>query len=290
MYTVYVEYILLDNLLMNYLILYATGAVLKMKPKTWRLLLSALLGAVYALFELMFYPSALDLLPVKILLSFAIVIMALHFYTLKEFLKSVAVFYLVTFIFGGAMFAVAYILGGNFSFIGGVHYYGGVPIRLVLIAIVSVLALIRIYKQFNVYFNSTDAHYKLQIFMGEKTVSMDAVLDTGNELVEPISRTPVIIADASRLKNIFGQEILEFAKCIEQEEMKEISAYGMRILPYQTIEGGKNIMLGIRPTRIIIQRGKKQKIIEDVYIGINTTGVLLNGAGVLLNPLLIHGI
>lgn len=290
MYTVYVEYILLDNILMNYLILYVTAWALKMKPKTWRLILAALIGAVYALFELMYYPSVLDILPVKILLSFAIILTALRFYTAKEFLKSIVTFYLVTFIFGGSMFAIAYILGGNFSFIGGVHYYGGVPIRLLLIAVVTVLIFLRLYKQFNVYFGSNHSHYRLQIFMDEKSVSMDAVLDTGNELIEPISRTPVIIADAEKLRYIFGKELIDYAKNIEQNESHEATKESIRLLPYETIEGGKRIMVGVRPTRIIIEKGKNKKVIEDVYIGINTTGVLLKGAGVLLNPLLIYDI
>lgn len=290
MYTVYVEYILLDNILMNYLILFAAGKALKMNPRTWRLFLSAAIGAIYSLFELMLYPSLLDFLPVKLILSVVMILTAFHFYTIKEFFKDLIAFYIMTFVFGGAMFAVGYIFGGNFSYIGGINYYGGVPIRLLLVGIVLVLVLFRLYKQFNVYFKSKDNRYKLQIFIGDKYGIFDALLDTGNQLVEPISKTPVIVCDSKKLKRIVGDEVLQFAKDMEQNSKMDITKDNMRILPYQTIEGGNKVMLGIRPKCVVIEKDNNKKVIEDVYIGINTTGVLLKGAGVLLNPQLIYDI
>ena len=46
--TVYIDIILTENLIMNYIILYATGIIYKIKPKIWRLFCASLIGAMYA--------------------------------------------------------------------------------------------------------------------------------------------------------------------------------------------------------------------------------------------------
>ena len=42
--TVYIEYVVIDNMTMNTLLLYAAFLTLRQKPRLWRVLLSALLG------------------------------------------------------------------------------------------------------------------------------------------------------------------------------------------------------------------------------------------------------
>ena len=47
--TIYIDVVLIENLLMNYIILFATGVVLKVKNKHIRLLLASLVGAIYTI-------------------------------------------------------------------------------------------------------------------------------------------------------------------------------------------------------------------------------------------------
>ena len=47
--TVYIEYVVIDNMTMNTLLLYAAFLTLRQKPRLWRVLLSALLGTLCAL-------------------------------------------------------------------------------------------------------------------------------------------------------------------------------------------------------------------------------------------------
>ena len=46
--TIYLDVVLLENLCMNYIILFATGYIMKLEIKHWKLILSALLGGIYA--------------------------------------------------------------------------------------------------------------------------------------------------------------------------------------------------------------------------------------------------
>ena len=44
--TIYIDVVLIENLFMNYIILFATGIILKIKMKQIRLLLASFLGAI----------------------------------------------------------------------------------------------------------------------------------------------------------------------------------------------------------------------------------------------------
>ena len=44
--TIYIDVVLIENLIMNYIILYATAIILKRKIKNTRLILASLLGAI----------------------------------------------------------------------------------------------------------------------------------------------------------------------------------------------------------------------------------------------------
>ena len=87
--TIYLDVVLLENLCMNYIILFATGYILKIKMKHWRLVLSSLLGGIYALV------SYLEILPVyshiltKIMLSVSMVYLAFHAKGMKVLIKQI---------------------------------------------------------------------------------------------------------------------------------------------------------------------------------------------------------
>ena len=51
--TIYIDVVLIENLIMNYIILFATAIVLKLKIKHIRLILASLIGAVYSILSYM---------------------------------------------------------------------------------------------------------------------------------------------------------------------------------------------------------------------------------------------
>ena len=105
--TIYLDIIFVENILMNYIILFATLVILKVKNK-WqqiRLLLSGIIGSVYAIIVY------LDILPIysgiiaKAILSIVMVYVAFNPQSIKQLFKQLLIFYLTSFIFGGCTFA-----------------------------------------------------------------------------------------------------------------------------------------------------------------------------------------
>ena len=99
--TVYLDIIFLENILMNYIILTATGIVTKSGGKLikTRMLLSSILGSTYAtimyLKPFKFYQNFFA----KIILSIIMVCLALIPKSTKEFIKKLVLFYLISFPF-----------------------------------------------------------------------------------------------------------------------------------------------------------------------------------------------
>ena len=55
--TIYIDVVLFENLIMNYIILLATGIILKIKIKHLRLIIASLIGAIYSIFGYIKYKS-----------------------------------------------------------------------------------------------------------------------------------------------------------------------------------------------------------------------------------------
>ena len=88
--TIYVDVVLMENLIMNYIILLATGIILKQKINHTRLIISSLLGAFYSIIS---YMSILDIyssLILKIVLSIVIVYIAFNPQNMKKMWKTLS--------------------------------------------------------------------------------------------------------------------------------------------------------------------------------------------------------
>ena len=93
---------------MNSIILYATGIILKIKPKVMRVLLSSIIGSVYAIItyitEIEIYTSVI----LKTILAIIMIYIAFNPQSVKKMCKQVAIFYLTSFVFGGVALYLIY--------------------------------------------------------------------------------------------------------------------------------------------------------------------------------------
>lgn len=106
--TIYIDIIFLENLFMNFIILYACEIILKCKIRIIRTLLSSVIGSIYAIMYYISYLKIFSNIFLKIILSFVIVYIAFIPKNIKSFFKGLIVFYLTSFTFGGVAFAFLY--------------------------------------------------------------------------------------------------------------------------------------------------------------------------------------
>ena len=108
--TIYVDVVLIENLVMNYIILYATGIILKIKVKHLRLILASLIGAIYSIISYVVEVKVYSNFILKFILSIVIIYVAFNPQKAKNMWKDLLIFYLTSFVFGGAAFALIYIV------------------------------------------------------------------------------------------------------------------------------------------------------------------------------------
>ena len=108
--TIYIDIVIIENLIMNYIILLATGMVLKIEIKHMRLILASLEGAIYTVLVYMQIIPIYSNFLLKIILSFVIVYIAFRVQSIKQMWKNLLFFYLTSFVFGGTAFALLYIV------------------------------------------------------------------------------------------------------------------------------------------------------------------------------------
>ena len=125
--TVYIDVLFVVNLIINYVLLLASGVLSKVKRKRLRILFGAFIGALYAV--LIFFPdfSVIYTTISKMLISMVIVGIAFPFYSLRSYIKTLLIFYMVSFGFGGCVLGVFYFssIGANLGAIysNGIFYF-----------------------------------------------------------------------------------------------------------------------------------------------------------------------
>lgn len=108
--TIYLDIVFLENLFMNYIILFATGTVLKLSPKILRTFISSVIGSTYAIVIYVTNLKIYSNIFLKILLSFSMVYIAFGSKNIKSFFKQLIIFYLTSFTFGGVALCFIYFI------------------------------------------------------------------------------------------------------------------------------------------------------------------------------------
>lgn len=108
--TIYVDIIFLENLFMNYIILFATGIIVKAPIKILRTFISSAIGSIYAVITYISDLKIYSNIFLKLILSMTMVYIAFENKSLKQFFKQLIIFYLTSFTFGGVAFALLYFI------------------------------------------------------------------------------------------------------------------------------------------------------------------------------------
>lgn len=273
--TVYIDIILLENLCMNYIILFATAYIMKIKISHIRIIASSSIGAVYSIVLYMQILPIYSSIFMKIILSVAMVYISYAPKTVKIAIKQLIIFYLISFAFGGCAFALLYFVKPQDIFIKNGVYIGTYPLKIALLG--GIVGFIITYIAFKIIKNKATKEemiYKLKIKINDKTVEVNALLDTGNKLKDPITLVPVIVIEKQKLYNFLPEEILENIdkiiggdsdKLIE-ENIKYMSKF--RVIPYNSIGKQNGLMLGFKADEVKIIIDEEERTIKNTIIGI----------------------
>ncbi|MBO5909367.1 MAG: sigma-E processing peptidase SpoIIGA [Clostridia bacterium] len=236
---IYADILFLIDLTMDFLALYITASILKIKFKSSVCILSAVLGAVFSVFSVISRSQSIIL---TIAVSAVMCLIAFFGNNIKSLIKTVLVFYTVNMLLGGVMTLVfnafnkitesekELLIYGEVSTVGD-----NIPI---IVFFMSVGLVFIIFKLVSRALNSRPTKRVLEILLTHegKTVKLLALEDSGNKVCEPMSNEPIIFM---KEKNVFklGGERLVSALSMKNEYFSGKDKHRYRVVFYQTVSG-----------------------------------------------------
>ena len=273
---IYLDVIFLENLILNFLILYAVGIETKSKIKILKILLASFIGSAYTVLVYLIKNAFFQSIIMKVLLSVVMNYIAYKTNSIKELLKIIVYFYLTSFIFGGSALAIIYIVNtGNISIHDGVIYGKYTLLTIIISVIVSFIVIIISFRLIKNRISKKDLICNITIKINDKKVRTTALIDTGNFLKEPITNIPVIVAEHTLFNGIISNQILEHTENILGGDLNEISEAEknkylskMRIIPFSSLGKQNGMLLGIKAQEVTIEQNEKIKKVEKIILGL----------------------
>ena len=274
--TIYIDIVLIENLIMNYIILYGTGVLAKVPQKQVRIIIASLIGAIYAIIAYMSILKIYSTFILKIILSIIIVYIAFNPKNIKKMLKQLVLFYLVSFVFGGAAFFLIYVVKPQEIIMRNGVFVGTYPLKIAILgAIVGFIIIVLTYKIISNKLSKKSLFYKIRIKLCNNELNTIALIDTGNLLKDPISNMPVIVVEhtvlydilpkqiLNNLENILGGDLDNFPESIKREYISKL-----KVIPFSSLGKQNGMLLGIKADEINIEKEEENITKENVIVGI----------------------
>ena len=283
--TIYLDIVIIENLIMNYIILYATSIIAKKKIKQTRAFIASIIGTIYVIMlyitKLPIYSSIIS----KIILSIIMVYIMFKPESIKMLINNLLLFYLTSFVFGGASTALIYLIKPEEILMKNGVFLGTYTLKTVFLG--GVMGLFLIVITFNIVrskITKKDMFYNIEIYLEDKKVETKAMIDTGNLLKEPITNIPVIIVEHTLLYDVIEKEILNNLEEILSgnlegipENVKNKYLSKLKVIPFKSLGKENGMLLGIKIDKVILENEENRKVIDKVIIGIYNKSLTRRG-------------
>ncbi|MCL1859766.1 MAG: sigma-E processing peptidase SpoIIGA [Oscillospiraceae bacterium] len=269
-HVIYADIIFLMNFCMDFLALFAAGKILGLKLSIGQLSLSSMFGALYCIFTFL-YDSEKIIIPeiiINITVSVIMCFIAFNIDSLIKFTKVFLIFYSACFMLGGGIEALYY-LSGFIKTENANNIEFGVPSLQVIIISAGICTFIVIFTGSLFKRRSEIKDTKIIIGCMNKEVTVNAIVDSGNFLYDPISSLPVIIVNLKSILNLFDLKTLEFflydsisylgnQEFTDSENIKKLQDLKFRVIPLKTVAGASNILPAFTPDYIKLKYNYKK--------------------------------
>lgn len=288
---VYIDVLFIVNLIVNYFILLAVSQLLKRNDKRIRLFIGAVLGAVYG--SLIFFPELGFLYTALLKLVFSVTIVAVSFkcHSVRNFLKLIFYFYIISMLFGGIIYAVQYFFAPSILLVkNGVAYLDISPLYLILSGAGCYIVIKLFSRVFHKNVHTKDV-CNVRIEIGQSSVTLTALLDNGNDLCDAISGYPVVVAEYKKIEPLIPEKLRRVYKFGKIADPSQLEAAGFsrrfRIVPYGSVGDAGGILPAFRPDKLIVEAAG----VETSQVIVAVTNKRLSDDGLfaaLLNPRLFE--
>lgn len=277
--TVYVDVVFIANGIADFLALMAVAKAARLRARVARIATSAAVGGGYGVLACWpDMPRALSHPAAAGAASGVLVLIAFGFRDTRRFVRNWAAFYLVSFAMGGAVYGFRSLaMSGGFG--AGSGGNAGSPAGAVVLAAGFAVA-IWLYRNGmrDVCERSlvADVLATVRVRIGETTVSLRGLIDTGNRLYDPFTRSPVMIVEARVLSEWFppacrrdetGEAWVALLR--DPDRIPASLRDRFRLVPYRGLNRDFRLMPALRPDAVEVQWGDRRWEVADVLVGLD---------------------
>jgi len=294
----YADLLFMINFLMNGFVLLIASKVLRQKRKArWLVLGGFVMALLYTLLLVVEPLRFLNIALASVVILAAGVMVAFYPAGVRHFLRLMLAAYGITFAVGGLGMALFYLTDLPYA----IYYIAAdldgfrraVSWQVVLVGTVVSYVLIRLTMMLIEYQTiKRQMLMNVMVSMNEKYIYFDALVDTGHSLKDPLSQSPVIVAEFEQvqeflpdgLKGLFyeGQEN-NLAGVLDSQDGPFYKR--IRMIPFTSIGKSSGMLIGFRPDQVMVGAKNSRK---DVVIGIYNDKLTADGRyQALLSPELL---
>ena len=181
---IYLDLVVLIDLLTNYLVMISTGIVLIRKTKFKRVFLSSVIGCISLVFLFMGI-NKIELFIINILISIIMSIIAFNYKDISYTIKNILYMYFISIFLSGGIYLI------NTNFFPKLN--NQIISFIILITISPILTIIYL-KSFKRIKEINSNYYQVDIYLKDKPMfTVNGYLDTGNKLSDQYTGKPIIL-------------------------------------------------------------------------------------------------
>ena len=264
---IYIDVLLALNLFIDFLLLTATGRVLRLPRKRGRLVLGSMLGAASCCLVLI--PGLPDPLSLLLKLGAAALIVRISFrwQSAAAYIKQLLVFLVVSAVFAGLAFALWFFAAPDgFYVLDGVVYYNVSPLLLVALTVLSYFIL-AIYDRFTHKNAPVGRDYRLSVDGGGREKDLRALYDTGHHVTDVFSGSPVAIVRYDAREAVLSAMRTDSFSPTEGSVSTAVKSR-LRMIPLRTVSG-TGLLPAFQPKKAVLstQAGKRADV-SGIYIAV----------------------
>lgn len=185
--TIYLDYLFIENVILDYIILNEVATISKCECKKKKMLIASIVSSLYIVLMLLFKLKELSYFISKIILVFVTVYLAFKPNRIISYVKLVFMFLLVSVVNVGILVVTKSLLGINeVTGINKISIY-------IFVYLTGRLLLFKLWKIYSTNVTKASLNYKVALRLGNNRYTYDAFLDTGNTVYS--HGMPIIFAE-----------------------------------------------------------------------------------------------
>lgn len=258
----YVEYVFVENFIIDFILLFITGKLIKRIIIFKRLIIASLIGSLYVILTFYMAREFMTYFIVKFSISVLMIMVAFDSKGILTNIRVIICFYITSLIVVGIISALYYLT------------YDKLTANIILVSIFAGYgALHFFFKEIKDRIAKHNYKRTVGINIGGKSKTFRGYIDTGNELTDPVTGKPVMVVNIDCIKDILGNDlytrIMDFYNNKSYENLiNGNNEINLRIIRYNTISNSGESMVCIVADKIeIINNGNK--VLIDALIGIH---------------------